>query len=188
MTHKCHSSVTQVPHQRVQTLPPALGLCTSLVELTCGHNSLTALPNELGLCEALCTVAVHDNALTQLGEGVPTLPALRLLDVRNNDLQSLPPALGSCTALRAVPMTGNPLRSIPRAVREGASWSAAFAIQMWQCMVYATPTCVHFVGKHCLTMCTHIACSADCWQLLQSGITWLRQTICCDHVCCPESG
>lgn len=102
----------------LQELPPALGLCSALVELTLGFNALRTLPDELGMCTRLATLDARNNALTALGDGVPTLQ-LSLLDLTNNDLRALPPALGGMTSLRAMPLTGNPLTSIPRGVREG---------------------------------------------------------------------
>ncbi|KAJ0020645.1 hypothetical protein Pint_32487 [Pistacia integerrima] len=74
----------------LNTLPPTLGLLTSLQRLDVGHNNLTALPIEIG-------------NLTELED----------LDVNNNWISSIPASIGNCTSLIKVNLSSNYLSELP---------------------------------------------------------------------------
>ena len=108
----------------LQELPPALGLCVSLVELHAGFNALTTVPGEIGLCDSLAILDVRNNRISSLGEGLPML-RLSLLDLTNNNISALPSQLGQMTTLRAMPLAGNSIKSIPISVQQGMSFLLA---------------------------------------------------------------
>ncbi|KAJ0020652.1 hypothetical protein Pint_32488 [Pistacia integerrima] len=74
----------------LNTLPPTLGLLTSLRRLDVANKKLTALPIEIG-----------------------NLTKLEDLQVNNNRISSIPSSIGNCTSLIEVDLSSNHLSELP---------------------------------------------------------------------------
>ncbi|KNC54860.1 cell division control protein [Thecamonas trahens ATCC 50062] len=107
----------------IRTLPPALGLMTSLESLHLGQNMLTALPASLWSLTALRELILTANDLAELPTGVGNLRALTSLNVADNALQQLPAELGALSRLRLLNVSHNELAALPPQLGECSSLS-----------------------------------------------------------------
>jgi Leucine-rich repeat (LRR) protein len=87
-------SVLALDQNLLSTIPPEIGLLTSLRYFSAANNQLTSIPDEIG-----------------------NLTLLDKLDLSYNCIQEVPSSLGTCIQLSEINLTGNRLMSIP------ASWS-----------------------------------------------------------------
>jgi small GTP-binding protein len=118
------------------SLPPDIGKCTYLENLSISNNLLTSLPSEIGECKLLRHLDLSNNKLTNLpseiarcsnlrnvllpGNRFTALPTpltkcknLEQIDLSGNEIETLSPLIGQCTSLKQLSVSGNLLVSLP---------------------------------------------------------------------------
>ncbi|KAJ1060157.1 hypothetical protein K5549_004595 [Capra hircus] len=100
-------------HNKLETLPTQLGMCSSLRLLDVSHNGLHSLPAELGLLQNLQHLALSYNALEFLPDELFFCRKLRTLLLGYNLLSQLAPQVGALRALSRLELKGNRLEALP---------------------------------------------------------------------------
>lgn len=73
-------------NNRLEFLPPTIGMLRQLVHLDVSQNNLTALPSEIGMLVKLKSLWAFDNNLQELPEEIGYLHQLELLGIEGNPL------------------------------------------------------------------------------------------------------
>ncbi len=73
----------RVRRNKLQSLPPALAACSSLLELHAGFNAISSLPEGLGSIRGVVVLEVRNNLLQEFPAALCGLP-LTLLDLTAN--------------------------------------------------------------------------------------------------------
>ncbi|RQM12237.1 hypothetical protein B5M09_004349 [Aphanomyces astaci] len=97
-------------HNRLETLPPALGDLQALERVFVQHNVLSALPFSIVL---LTELDASDNKICMLPEEWQTAPAVTTLRLTRNLLKQLPIGLGALQQLHTLSLQSNRLLELP---------------------------------------------------------------------------
>ncbi|MFA6159107.1 MAG: leucine-rich repeat domain-containing protein [Candidatus Paceibacterota bacterium] len=101
---------------QLTSIPPKIGLLSSLRRLYLDHNQLTSLPPEMGRLSSLRGLHLGFNQLTSLPPEIGHLSSLQWLNLDSNQLTSLPPEIGHLSSLQELDLTNNQLTSLPREI------------------------------------------------------------------------
>lgn len=107
-------------NRQIRALPPSIGDCHRLAELSAAGCQLAGVPASLARCHSLVSLDLSGNQLgvsADLPEALATgLVNLRELSVARNKLVSLPNALGDMRQLTRLDCRENLLRAVPHSV------------------------------------------------------------------------
>lgn len=98
------------------SLPPEIGMITTLTQLDLSGNRLTTLPAEIGLLTNLTHLHIRGNQLISLPSEIGQLSNLNQLIVSNNRLVSLPSEIGNLANLSQLIASGNRLSSLSNSI------------------------------------------------------------------------
>lgn len=94
-------------NNRIQFIPPSIGLLVDMKIFLADVNALTRLPGSLGQCRGLRILNVSSNNLLSLPDEIGDLVELRVLNLANNYLRHLPSSISRLTNLKALWLSGN---------------------------------------------------------------------------------
>ncbi|XP_031271788.1 uncharacterized protein LOC116130176 [Pistacia vera] len=100
----------------LNTLPPTLGLLTSLQRLDVANNKLTALPIEIGNLTKLEDLQVNNNRISSIPSSVGNCTSLIEVDLSSNHLSELPDEFCSLHNLKALHISNNAMKSLPNSL------------------------------------------------------------------------
>ncbi|CAL8998930.1 unnamed protein product [Prunus brigantina] len=106
-------TVLSLDQNHLTTLPPALGLLTSLKQFHVANNKLSSLPNEIGLLTKLEVLKVNNNRISTMPTSIGDCIGLFEIDVSSNLLSELPETFGNLHNLKSVCLSNNGLKSLP---------------------------------------------------------------------------
>jgi Protein tyrosine and serine/threonine kinase len=102
------------------SLPPEMGRLHKLCILFCSGNRFRVLPPALGDCQSLSQISFRACGLREIpGEALP--PNLRWLILTENSIERLPTALGERRLLQKMMLAGNRLRELPASLADATS-------------------------------------------------------------------
>ncbi|MBN3278191.1 LRC57 protein, partial [Polyodon spathula] len=103
---------------KIEVLPPFIGVFLILKSLTLNCNKLTSLPEEIGKLRKLETLHLNGNRLQSLPASVGGLAALRTLGLSANHFREVPAGLGMLRHLDLLDLSRNRIQTVPASVGE----------------------------------------------------------------------
>ncbi|KAK6481482.1 leucine-rich repeat-containing protein 57-like [Huso huso] len=103
---------------KIEVLPPFIGVFLVLKSLTLNCNKLTSLPEEIGKLRKLETLHLNGNQLRSLPASVGGLAALRTLGLSANRFREVPTGLGTLRHLDLLDLSRNHIQTVPASVGE----------------------------------------------------------------------
>jgi hypothetical protein len=92
--------ILNLHNNKLQSLPPEIGLMANLQTLDLSYNQLQFLPAEIGSLVNLQYLSLNNNQLQSLPSEIGLLVNLQKLHLNDNQLQSLPAEIGSLVNLQ----------------------------------------------------------------------------------------
>jgi hypothetical protein len=100
-------------NNRIASIPREMGSCLQLQCLDLGNNKISVIPPEIGSFALLQWLNLSDNRIRSIPREIGFCAQLIWLDVGNNKLSTMPPEIGLCTQLEQLYLYGNDISSLP---------------------------------------------------------------------------
>jgi len=100
-------------NNKLETLPPEIGLLSNLQELSLSNNKIETLPPEIGSLSNLRVLWLHNNEIKTLPPEIGSLSNLQVLYLNNNQIETLPPEIGLLSNLRSLYLDNNEIETLP---------------------------------------------------------------------------
>eukprot|EP00698_Gefionella_okellyi_P020440 TRINITY_DN640_c0_g1_i1.p1 TRINITY_DN640_c0_g1~~TRINITY_DN640_c0_g1_i1.p1 ORF type:complete len:530 (-),score=134.15 TRINITY_DN640_c0_g1_i1:1549-3138(-) len=108
--------VLKLDHNKLSSLPPAIGDLVHLQELDVSSNLISSIPDTITALRKLSSVNVSNNQLQFLPAQIGNCSALTLLNVCENELTALPSSIGQLQNLKSFDCRHNKLTAIPSTI------------------------------------------------------------------------
>ncbi|XP_074835866.1 volume-regulated anion channel subunit LRRC8E-like [Carettochelys insculpta] len=104
-------------HNKIETLPSQLFLCTKLRHLDLSNNGVHSISPDIGKLQNLQYFAISSNSVETLPKELFLCRKLKTLMVGHNKLSTLSPSLGNLSLLSKLELKGNRLEALPPEIR-----------------------------------------------------------------------
>lgn len=106
-------AITRQHGNLVSTLPPEIGLLSSLEVLDLTNNQLTNIPREISQLKKLKKLDLYGNRLTNLSDSILELTQLEELNLWGNEIDAIPTSIANLSKLRELNIGSNQLTQLP---------------------------------------------------------------------------